>query len=745
MIEEKVTYCRICEPMCGLKVQVEGNRVLGVQGDPDHPLSKGWVCRRGIAFGEIHNDPDRLRRPLRKAGKGFEEVSWETALGEVAQKLRRIRDAHGPQAVAVYNGNPMAFCTYGTISVPTFVSALGTRQFFTAGSQDCNNKFAASERVFGSPMLQPIPDLDNVHFLLIIGANPAVSGMSVVQVPRPIEALQDIRKRGGEVVVVDPRRTETAKLATEHLSIQPDTDCFFLLSLLWVLIEKGRADTRWIEEDPDGFAALKEVVAQWPPERTEPLTGIAKEKVEEIALRLAGSRPAAAYGSIGINLGRTGTVNYWLLLCLNLLSGHFDRKGGSFLGRGLVNVDKLYRRTLRGHSVRSAIGDFEPLLGTYPAAVMAPEILTERRTGIRALVVVAGNPLLSVPNEAHLKEALSKLDLLVCLDIYQNETGAFADYLLPCTDFFEREDLNLSHATLQFRPYATLTRAVVEPDGEQRPEWQILEDLSERMGLAMWGAAVGGLIRGAGKIPWTRGLLGGSKQGDRVIMAKAMLRMILRVLGLVDFHALETADRGIMLKPPEFGKLRHASKLWGDRLKVRLAPRDLLREAWKLDAMVSLREAEGGEFLMIGKRERHTHNTWAHNADGLLKDETTNYLYMNPDDAERKGIKEGDRVSVRSLEGERLEVPCRVTSDMMQGVVALPHGWGHRYAAGWRRANKRPGVNVNRLATDSVWKLEPIAGMSWLNGIPVHVRKLKPRKTKAPKAKGPAPSPREAT
>ena len=487
MIEEKSTYCRICEPMCGLRVKVDGTRVLEVRGDPEHPLSRGWLCRRGIAFGEIHNDPDRLRHPLRKGAKGYEKISWDTALGEVAQKLGRIREAHGPQAVAVYNGNPMAFCTYGTISVPTFVSALGTRQFFTAGSQDCNNKFAASERVFGSPLLQPIPDLDNVHYLLIIGGNPAVSGMSVVQVPRTIETLKNIRKRGGELVVVDPRRTETAKLASEHLFIRPDTDCFFLLSLLSVLIGKARLDTRWVEQDPEGFAALKEVVALWPPERTESLTGIPKEKVEEIALRLAGSRPAAAYGSIGINLGRSGTLNYWLLLVLNMLSGHFDRKGGSFLGQGLVNVDKLYRRTLRGHFVRSRVGDFEPVLGTYPAAVMAPEILAERRTGIRALVVVAGNPLLSVPNEGHLKEALSKLDLLVCLDIYQNETGAFADYLLPCTDFFEREDINLSHATLQYRPYATLTRAVVEPDGEQRPEWRILEDLAERMGLAMWG------------------------------------------------------------------------------------------------------------------------------------------------------------------------------------------------------------------------------------------------------------------
>jgi anaerobic selenocysteine-containing dehydrogenase len=739
MVEEKTTYCRICEPMCGLKVRVEGSRVLSVRGDPDHPLSKGYVCRRGVAFGEIHNDPDRLRRPLRRSGNGFEEISWETALDETARRLGHIRDLHGPQSVAVYNGNPMAFCTYGTISVPMFVSALGTRQFFTAGSQDCNNKFAASERVFGSPLLQPIPDLDHVHYLLIVGANPAVSGMSVIQVPRPLEALQNIRKRGGELVVVDPRRTETAKLASEHLFIRPDTDCFFLLSLLWVLIEKGRVDIRWVEADPEGFARLKEVVAQWPPERTEPLTGISKEKVEEIALRLGGPRPAAVYGSIGINLGRSGTLNYWLLLAINLLAGHFDRKGGCLLSRGLVNVDKLYRRALRGHRERSRIGDFEPVLGTYPAAVMAPEILTERRTGIRALVVVAGNPLLSVPNEGHLKAALKKLDLLVCLDLYRNETGAFAHYLLPCTDFFEREDLNLSHATLQLRPYAALTRPVVEPDGEQRPEWRILEDLAERMGLKMWGGPVGHAIRLANRLPGWKGLLETSRDGDRVIMAKAMLRVLLRLMGQVDLKALESADAGIVLRPNVFGRLRPGKRRWGRGFEVRLAPPDLLREAWKLDAALELRQAGKGELLLIGKRERITHNTWLHNADGLIGGETTNYLYMHPQDAAAKGIEEGDAVRVRSLEGEHLEVPCRITSDMMPGVVALPHGWGHRYAAGWSRANARPGVNVNRLATDSVWKIEPIAGMSWLTGIPVQVSRLKPdkaRNAKGERAKG---------
>jgi formate dehydrogenase len=275
---------------------------------------------------------------------------------------------------------------------------------------------------------------------------------------------------------------------------------------------------------------------------------------------------------------------------------------------------------------------------------------------------------------------------------------------------------------------------VVEPDGEQRPEWQILEDLADRMGLDMWGGGVGQAIGLANRVPALSGLLEDCKQGGRVITAKAMLKVILRLMGQVDLKTLQSADPGVLLKPMAFGKLLPGKRKWGKGLEVSLAPSDLLREAWKLDAAVDSPKAGGAEFLLIGKRERHTHNTWVHNADSLMSGETTNYLYMHPDDAAGKGIGEGDRAIVRSLEGEWLEVPCRLTSDMMRGVVALPHGWGHRYAAGWRGANKRPGVNVNRLATDSVWKIEPIAGMSWLNGIPVHVRKAKPRKVK--KAKG---------
>ena len=775
MHQEKITFCRLCEPMCGLKVEVEDGRVLRIRGDQDHPLSRGWICRRGVAFAEVHNDPDRLRHPVRKTSRGFEKIPWDTAIEEVAGKLNDIHDRFGPDAVSVYMGNPLAFCTYGAVGVSAFVRALGTSQFYTSGSQDCNNKFAASERVFGSPILQPLPDLDHIRYLVMIGANPVVSGMTFAQVPRPAETLRNIQRRGGELVVVDPRRTETAKLASEHLFIQPDTDCFFLLSLLWVLVERNLIDRHWAEEDPKGFEALSEVVRQWPPERTEPITGISRDKVIEIALRLSGPEPAACYGSLGINLGRSGTLTYWLLLVLNLLSGHFDRKGGSFFCRGVMDMNRIYRYSGVGRSrKRSLTGDFLPVMDTYPAALLAHEILNERKPRVRALVVVAGNPLLSVPNEQHLKEALQKLDLLVCLDLYRNETGAFAHYLLPTTDFLEREDLNLSHAALQLHRYAAYTPAVIEPDGDQREEWDILESLCKRMGLSLWGRSTEMILKAVQHFrrpkqqltSWVQRfsiLKKRSTEADDfrkdpdvtslslsqdptaawregteepIVTPRLMVRLLLRLLGEKDLSSIQSSHRGLLLEPHSFGCYRMRKRWYRRRTRVRLAPQDLVREALKLEGFLALRGAEKGEFLLIGKRERHTHNTWLHNAEGLMREETTNYLYLNPEDAAEKGIEEGDRVRVLNSEGQQIEVPCRLTLDMKKGVIALPHGWGHHASAGWCKAAKRPGVNVNRLVSDSVWKLEPLAGMAWMTGIPVDVQKVKRKGRQEPTKRG---------
>lgn len=728
-MEERLTFCRLCEPMCGLSVRVEGNRVVEIRGDRSHPLSKGWICRRGVAFAEIHNDPDRLRHPMQKGSGGFERTSWEHALGEVASALARIRDRFGPKAIAVYMGNPLAFCTYGTFAVPAFVRAIGTPHFFTSGSQDCNNKFVASREVLGSPLRHPVPDLDYVRYLLMIGANPVVSGMSFAQVPRPAEAIRSIRKRGGEVVVVDPRRTETARLATEHLFIEPDTDFFFLLSLLHVILAEGLWDRRWSGRDPAGFEALRALTERWPPERSAGVTGIAAEKTRRIARSLAGLEPAAAYGSIGISLGRSGTLNYWLLLALNILSGHFDAKGGSLLSPGIVDADLLYR--LSGsdkHRARSRTGGFHPVLGTYPAVLLSHEILDRREEDrIRALVVVAGNPLLSCPNEDRLRQALEKLDLLVCLDLYRNETGSFAHFLLPTTDFLEREDFDISHAGLQVRRYGMYTPAVVEPDGEQKPEWEILEAIAVRMGLRLWGRALGPCLRAMDR--WSGRIASGWKpsrsRGPQPV-PRMILKAIVRIFGEVEFGCLESSQRGVALSPHSYGRFGRRRWLMGRPVRIRLAPEGFLQEAWRMEDVERVRRAEASGFRLIGKRERHTHNTWMHNARGLLGAETTNYAYLNPEDAHEIGVSEGDRIRIRGPAGGEVLVPCRISGDLRRKVVALPHGWGHGYEAGWSFARERGGVNVNRLLTDAFWKLEPFAGMAWMNGVPVAVERCNP-------------------
>lgn len=738
MEKERLTFCRICEPMCGLKVRVEENRVLGIQGDREHPLSRGWICKRGAAFAEIHNDPDRLRHPLRKGPDGMERIAWKQAVGEVAARLGKIRNRYGPESIALYMGNPMAFCTYGTLALPAFARALGTPHFFTSGSQDCNNKFVAAQQVLGSPVLQPIPDLDHVGYLLLIGGNPLVSGMSFIQVPRPAETLLNIRRRGGEIVVVDPRRTETAKIATKHLFIQPDTDFFFLLSLLCVLVREGLWDRRWAEEDLGGFAALRELVDRWPPERTEPITGIPCEETRQIARRLAGPEPAAAYGSIGISLGRTGTLNYWLLLVLNILSGHFDRKGGSLLCRGVMDSEQLYRLSgmekVRG---QSRIGGFRSVMGTYPAALLSHEILNDRDKRIRALVVVAGNPLLSIPGESRLREAFERLELLVCLDLYQNETGAFAHYLFPTTDFLEREDLDLSHVGLQLRRHAVYTSAVVEPDAEQLPEWQILQRISDEMGLPLWGKLLDPLLKAAARMPGA-GRIGG-KEAGKVPVPRLILKLLFRIFGEVDFSTLESAPRGVVLGPHEYGRFGRQKARWRRGPKIHLSPAEFLREAWRMEERLAARKSETAEFLLIGKRERHTHNTWMHNSPKLLGKETTNYAYLHPEDAVEKGIRDGDWVRIKGLDGGELRAPCRLSADLKRKVVALPHGWGHVYAAGWHHARERSGVNVNVLASDAVWRLESFAGMTWMNGIPVDVEPVRPAKRKKRKSGSGAP------
>ncbi|HEX2313908.1 MAG TPA: molybdopterin-dependent oxidoreductase, partial [Thermomonospora sp.] len=505
---QAVTYCRICEPLCGLVATVEDGRLTRLRPDPDHPLSRGFACPKGIAMTEVQNDPDRLLHPLRRRPDGsFERVGWDEALDDIAARLNRLRAEHGGESIGWYFGNPATFSYSHPLWLAQFMAALKSPHLYSAGSQDTNNRFAASALLYGSPVLVPIPDLRRTDLLVMLGANPLVSHGSLVTAPRIREELAAITRRGGRVVVIDPRRTETAR-AHEHLPIRPDGDAWLLLSLLQVIFAEGLEDRAAIDRQATGGAALRRLAAAFPPERTEPYTGVPAAAARALARDLAAADRAVVYGRTGTCLGRFATLTAFLIDALTLVTGNLDRPGGALFGTSPLRVEELLRLSGRGTYGRttSRVGGYPDVLGTAPAGVMAEEITTPGPGRLRALLVSAGNPLLSVPGGRALEEAFERLDLLVCIDLYLGDTAAKADYVLPATTFLEREDLPLPFLGNHLTPYVSWTEPVVAPRGEARQEWEIIEDLARRMRLGLGVTAAQRLLHRLGVRPSPRRL-----------------------------------------------------------------------------------------------------------------------------------------------------------------------------------------------------------------------------------------------
>jgi anaerobic selenocysteine-containing dehydrogenase len=704
--EQKATFCRICEPLCGMVATIEDGKITQLRPDREHPLSRGYACPKGIAMAEIQNDPDRVLHPLKRMPNGeFERVSWEQALSDIAARMLSLpRDG-----IAWYMGNPGAFSYSHTLWVKGFLDALGSPHYYSAGSQDVNNRFAASALLYGSPLVIPIPDLRRTSFLFMVGANPLVSHGSVLSAPRIREQLLEIDR----VVVVDPRRTETAR-QFEHLPIRPDADAQLLLSMLAVIFEEGLSDRLFLERFGDGAEALEHLARDHPPERTEAATGIPARRVRELARGFASADGAAAYGRTGSCLGRHGTLVAFLLDALNAVTGNLDRPGGAVFGRPPVALDDVGEQVgLATYGERrSRVGGFPDVIGNMPASLLPLEIETPGEGQIRALFISAGNPVLSVPDGGALERALGRLDLCVSIDLYVNETNRHADYVLPATTFYEREDLPLAFLGFFSTPFIQFSDAVVEPPGECRQEWQVVEDLSRRLGLAPYSAKplrrlarlglrlrpeqLADLLLRTGP----DGDLFGLRRGG---LSLARLREHPHGLVLADEIATGVLE----------GKLRTPAR------RVRLAPPEIVAE---VERLVS---ANGDDprfpLRMIGMRELRSHNSWMHNAPLLMRGGRVQALRMHPDDAAAHGLEDGAEARLESKDGV-VTVPVIVSDEMTPGTVALPHGWGHR--GGWQLANRHAGANVNLLAGAQPGDLERLAGMAHLNGIPVRVSPL---------------------
>lgn len=709
--EEKVTYCRVCEPLCGMVATVEDGRLTKLRPDADNPLSKGFACPKGIAMTEVVNDPDRVLHPLRRTPGGeFERVGWDEALDDIGARLKAIVAEHGGSAVGWYMGNPAAFSYSHPIWAKGLVDSFGSPHFYTASSQDVSNRFAASAFLYGSPYLVPIPDLARTDFLLIVGANPLVSHGSVMSAPRVKDQLHAITARGGRVVVVDPRRSETAR-AFEHVAVNPDTDAFLLLSMLEAVFSDGLEDAGAIERQSAGIEALRELALAHPAEETEARTGVPARELRRLARDLARAPSAAVYGRTGSCLGRNGTVVSYLLDALNVVTGNLDREGGAVFGDPPIDFERIADAigVATYDKRRSRVGDLPEVLGSLPASLMAKEMTTPGEGRIRAFFVSAGNPVLSVPNGAELAGAMEGLDLSVALDLYVSDTSRHCDYVLPATTMYEREDFPLPFLSLFTTPFIQMTEKVVEPAGESRQEWEVIDEISRRAGVVPSSVRIARLAGRAGiRLSPERLvdlLLRAGPKGDlfglrRGGLSVAKLRR--RPHGIVLGEGL----RGGVLKR----KIRHRSK------RVCLDAPAVLADAREMAAR------NGGDpgypMRLIGLRELRSHNSWMHNAPLLMRGERVHSARIHPDDAEAAGIEDGAACRISSPHGE-VELPAKLTDEVKPGTVAIPHGWGH--SGGWRLARAAGGVNVNALASSDPADLERLAGMAHLNGIPIRV------------------------
>ena len=715
--EERVTFCRICEPLCGLVATVEDGRLLRLRADKQHSQSRGFACPKGIAMAEVQNDPDRVLRPLRRRPDGeFEPVGWDEALADIGGRLRRIRRDHGGSSVGWYFGNPGAFSYSHAMWLQGFMTAIGSHSMFTAGSQDINNRFVASRLLYGSLLRVPIPDLARTGFLLIVGANPLVSHGSAVSAPRIRDRLRAITDRGGRVVVVDPRRSETAR-EFEHVAVRPDGDAWLLLSILHVIFDEGLEDGAALARQARGAEALREMAAEHSPEAAEPRTGIAAEDVRRLARDLAGAPAAAVYGRTGSCLGRQGTLVAFLLDALNVVTGNLDRPGGAVFGSSPLPFEDLadrFRLPSYGRR-RSRIGGFPDVLGSFPAALLAKEITTPGEGRIRALFVSAGNPVLSVPNGGELEAALTGLDLLVSLDLYVNDTNRHADYVLPTTTFLEREDVPLALLSLHATPYLQWSDPVVPPYGEARQEWQIMDDLARRAGAVPF-LPLPGPLRWLGR-PLARLPL--RLTPERLVGTALRLGRYGDLFGLrrggLSLRRLRRHPHGVVLgEQIETGVLRKVVRHRGRR--VRLDPPEILAEAARLGE----RPAHDPDFplRLIGLRELRSQNSWMHNSEMLMRGRREHTARVHPKDAADQGIEDGAVCRITSPYGS-IELPAALTDEVRPGTIAVPHGWGHR--GGWRRANAAGGANVNLLTSSDPADLERLAGMAHLNGVPVRL------------------------
>ncbi len=708
-MEKRLGVCNLCEAICGLELTIEerpdGPHVTSIRGNDADPLSRGHICPKGVALADVYEDPDRLRRPVRRVGEGVDaewvQISWDEALDLAADGIARAVNQHGRDALGVYLGNPNAHSlgaqTHGVGMLKTF----RTRNKFSASSVDQIPHQFIAWKLFGHQLMIPIPDIDRTSYFLVLGANPMASNGSLMTVPDFPNRLRELRRRGGKMVVLDPRRTETAKVADEHHFVRPASDAVVLLAMVHVLLAEG------LTSPPayvDGVESVRLAVADFTPEAAEQASGVPAETIRRITREFAAADGAAAYGRLGLSTQGFGSICQWAIQCLNILSGNFDREGGvlftepaiDIVGKAIVG---------RGHFDvwRSRVRGLPEFGGELPVSVFREEIETPGEGQIRAVLTVAGNPVLSTPDGSGLSDAFAGLDFMAAVDIYVNETTRHADVILPPTTALERDQYDLVFQSLAVRNTARFTPAVLpKPEGAME-DWEIFRELA---------------LRTAARLEKKKTLTKALTERARLSLSPTTL-----VTGLL-LAGRRTSMRALRANPAgvDLGPLRPTmpARLQTKDKRIHLAPDVVVADLDRLRRTTAELAATADEdrLVLIGRRHQRDNNSWMHNSERLTRGKPRHHLLMNPDDLAERGLADGDQVEVTSRVG-KVVTEVLGTEDMMRGVVSLPHGYGHQ-RAGSRMANaaRVVGVSINDLTDPE--RLD-LSGNAALNGVPVTV------------------------
>ncbi|HSH90343.1 MAG TPA: molybdopterin-dependent oxidoreductase [Ramlibacter sp.] len=727
--------CPLCEACCGLELKVADNKVISIRGHDADVFSAGYICPKGVALKDLHEDPDRLRTPLIKRDGQFVEATWDEAFAEIAKRLPPIVQAHGKDALAMSLGNPAAHKMGLLLYGPRLRKAIGSRNIFSASTLDQMPRHLSSGLVFGHLFSVPVPDLVRTDFLLMLGANPMASNGSMWTVPDFRGKAKALRARGGKLIVIDPRRTETAALADEHHFIRPGGDVFLLLGMLHTLFDENLVRLGRLAPLVNGVDAVQSAVQPFKPEIVAARCGIAAEAIRRLARDLAAAKRGSVYGRIGTCTQEYGTLATWALDALNTLTGHLDEPGGAMFPKAAAFAGNTAGKPGSGRGVvtgrhKSRVSGAPEVFGEIPMTLLAEEIETPGPGQVRALITVASNPVLSSPNGARIAASLDTLEFMVSMDIYVNETSRHADVILPAPSPLEDGHYDVAFPQLSFRNHARYTEPVFSLPAGQLPEWAtilklvaILEGGHPDADPAQLAAEE--FSRDAKK---TFG-----EHADAIIEATSHLGGPQRLLEV----ALRTGPYGDAFgRKPDGINLQKVQAAVGGIDLGELTPRmpDILRTpSGKIELappaiMADLRRplddlsAAAAPMVIIGRREVRSNNSWMHNLPLLAKGPERCTALVHPDDAQRLGLADGAMARISNSTGV-IEARVQVSADMMPGVVSLPHGWGHKLP-GTRLslASQRPGANLNDLLPED--GRDPLSGNAVLSGVPVELAAL---------------------